>query len=180
MRDDDGGARYILRNRRANVCVGFHVYGAERIVKNLDGAYPQIPQELQAEDEKLLGACDALLSDVRTAFDKQQFHEALRLIWDVISQSNRYVDSMAPWALKKTDPARMAEVLAVLMEVIRQCAILLLPIMPASANLLLDQLKIAEDQRVFTAIGGSRRKDLPVQIEKPQAVFPRFVEEEKA
>ena len=150
------------------------------IVKNLDGAYPQIPQELQAEDQKLLGACDALLSDVRDAFDKQQFHEALRLIWDVISQSNRYVDSMAPWALKKTDPARMAEVLAVLMEVIRQCAILLIPIMPASANRLLDQLKIAEDQRDFTAIGGARRDDLPVQIEKPQAVFPRFIEEEKA
>ena len=87
---------------------------------------------------------------------------------------------MAPWALKKTDPARMAEVLAVLMEVIRQCGILLRPVMPDSANRLLDQLKISEDARDFKAVGGARRSDLPVQIEKPEAVFPRFIEDEKA
>jgi len=150
------------------------------IVKNLDGVYPDLPATLQAEDKELLDACDDLLTQLRDAFDKQQFHEGLRLIWDVISQSNRYVDTMAPWALKKTDPARMAEVLAVLMEVIRQCGILLLPVMPDSANRLLDQLKISEDARDFKAVGGVRRSDLPVQIEKPQAVFPRFIEDEKA
>ena len=146
-------------------------------VKNLEGRLPAVPATLTPEDKALLSQCDQLLDQVRQAFSEQQFHSALRMIWDVIAASNRYVDSQAPWALKKTDPARMAEVLAVLMEVIRQCAILVQPIMPDSANALLDQLKIAPDKRNFSMVGGVRRDDLPVEIIKPQAVFPRFVDE---
>ena len=148
------------------------------IVKNLDGQYPSLPEGLSDDDKALLDACDGLLAEVRTAITTQQFHEALRLIWDVISQSNRYIDSQAPWALKKTDPARMAEVLAVLMEAIRQVSILVQPIMPNSASALLDQLKIDEDNRGFDKLAGYRRDDLPVSIEKPQAVFPRYFEAE--
>ena len=96
----------------------------------------------------------------------------------MISQSNRYIDSQAPWALKKTDPARMSEVLAVLMEAIRQVSILVQPIMPQAASALLDQLKIEIDKRGFDKLAGYRRDDLPVTIEKPQAVFPRYLEEE--
>ena len=149
------------------------------IVKNLDGVHPELPANLQEDDKALLAACDGLLDKVRDCFSRQQFHEALRQIWDVISQSNRYVDAQAPWALKKTDPPRMAEVLAVLMEAIRQSAILVQPIMPQSANALLDQLKVPADKRDFAMLGGARRDDLPVMIEKPQAVFPRFVEGEE-
>ena len=146
------------------------------IVKNLSGQHPSLPAHPTDDDAALLTQCDQLLDQVREAFHNQQFHIALRLIWDVVAQSNRYVDTQAPWALKKTDPLRMAEVLAVLMEVIRQCAILVQPIMPDSANALLDQLKIAADKRDFSMLGGARRDDLPVEIVKPQAVFPRFIE----
>ena len=146
------------------------------IVKNLEGVHPALPASPSADDMALLAACDSLLKEVGDAFDKQQFHEGLKAIWDVISASNRYVDQQAPWALKKTDAARMAEVLAVLMEAIRVCAILLQPVMPHSAAALLDQLKISETNRHFGMIGGVRRDDLPVLITKPEAVFPRFVE----
>ena len=149
------------------------------IVKNLDGVHPELPAILQEDDKIMLAACDGLLDKVRDCFARQQFHEALRHIWDVISQSNRYVDTQAPWALKKTDPQRMAEVLSVLMEAIRQSAILVQPVMPQSANDLLDQLKVPADKRDFAMLGGARRDDLPVMIEKPQAVFPRFVEAEE-
>ena len=148
------------------------------IVKNLDGQLPALPEALSKEDAALLSQCDGLLEAVRAAFLEQQFHIGLRHIWDVIAESNRYVDAQAPWALKKTDPKRMAEVLAVLMEVIRQCAILVQPVMPSAANALLDQLKVADDRRDFSMVGGMRRDDLPVEIVKPQAVFPRFVETE--
>ena len=39
--------------------------------------------------------------------DDQAFHRALTSIWEVIADANRYVDAQAPWALRKTDPARM-------------------------------------------------------------------------
>ena len=45
-----------------------------------------------------------------------------------LGAANRYVDEQAPWALKKTDPARMATVLYVLAETIRHLAILAQPV----------------------------------------------------
>ena len=80
-----------------------------------------------------MSAADGLLDQVRDLLDRQAFNEALRVIWQVVADANRYVDLSAPWALKKTDPARMAEVLAVLAETIRQIAILIQPVMPQSA-----------------------------------------------
>ena len=148
------------------------------IVKNLDGVHPALPDQPQEDDLALLDDCTALLGKVRDAFHQQQFHEGLKQIWEMISHSNRYVDTQAPWALKKTDPARMADVLAVLMEAIRHCAILVQPVMPDSANALLDQLKIPSEKRDFASLA-QQRDDLPVQIEKPQGVFPRFVEAEE-
>ena len=50
--------------------------------------------------------------------------------------------------------------------------------MPQSATALLDQLKIAPENRGFDKLAGYRRDDLPVTIEKPQAVFPRYFEPE--
>jgi methionyl-tRNA synthetase len=110
--------------------------------------------------------------------DRQGFHEALRLIWQVIADANRYVDAAAPWALKKTDLARMAEVLAVLAEIIRQVAILVQPLMPDSAEKMLDQLGVAADQRSFAQINGATRLANGHVIAKPEPVFPRYVEEE--
>ena len=120
------------------------------VFKNLDGQIPAFPKELQPEDVALIEAADNLLDAVRQEMDKQAFHEVLRLIWDVITKANRYIDQAAPWALKKTDPPRMADVLAILLETIRQVAILIQPVMPASAGRLLDQLQIEEGLRDFT------------------------------
>ena len=49
----------------------------------------------------------------------------------MLAAADRYVDEMAPWALRKTDIARMGTVLYVLAEVIRHLAIFVQPVMPA-------------------------------------------------
>ena len=148
------------------------------VFKNLDGQLPAFPAKLQPEDKELIEATDNLLVVVRAEMDKQAFHEALRLIWEVIAKANRYIDQAAPWALKKTDPARMAEVLAILVETLRQVTILIQPVMPESAGRLLDQLVIEEGEaRQFSAIGGAVRLDSRQMPGKPEGVFPRYLEE---
>ena len=119
-----------------------------------------------------------MLGKVRAHMDVQSFHEALRCIWEVVSDANKYVDTTAPWGLKKTDPVRMGEVLAVLAETIRQAAILVQPVMPGSASKILDQLGVADGQRGFDMLAGAGRIAAGVEISKPEAVFPRFVEED--
>ena len=147
------------------------------VSKNLDGQLPAFPADLKPEDKELIEATDNLLVAVRVEMDKQAFHEALRLIWEVIAKANRYIDQAAPWALKKTDPARMAEVLAILAETLRQVTILIQPVMPESAGRLLDQLVIEEGEaRQFSAIGGAVRLDSRQMPGKPEGVFPRYIE----
>ena len=148
------------------------------IFKNCNGVMPALPATPTDEDRGLLDAADALLGQVRGHMDAQAFHEALRVIWQVISDANRYVDSTAPWGLKKTDPERMGEVLAVLAETIRQVAILVQPVMPDSAAKILDQIGVAADARSFDQLGGGSRLNGGVSIAKPEPVFPRYIVEE--
>ncbi|MGB2440780.1 MAG: class I tRNA ligase family protein, partial [Candidatus Puniceispirillaceae bacterium] len=147
------------------------------IFKNCDGVMPALPVKPVEADQTLLSAADGLLDQVRDLLDRQAFNEALRVIWQVVADANRYVDTSAPWALKKTDPARMAEVLAVLAETIRQIAILIQPVMPQSADMILDQLGVDTAKRDFSVIAGNGRLASGHQIDKPSPVFPRYIEE---
>ena len=74
----------------------------------------------------------------------------------------------------------MQTVLYVTAEVVRQVAILCQAFIPASAEKLLDQLKIPADERQFERLGdgpdGSNRLSAETVIEKPEGVFPRYVD----
>ncbi len=145
------------------------------IAKNCEGQVPQ-HKELAAEDEALLKAAADLLEAVRVDMDRQQFHSALTKIWEVVGEANRYIDHAAPWALKKTDPARMATVLYVLAETIRRLALLTQPVMPDATAKMLDQLAVDPGARSFAEI--ESRLTPGTALPKPAPVFPRYVEEE--
>jgi methionyl-tRNA synthetase len=115
---------------------------------------------------------------LRERIDRQAPHEALEEAWKVIRAANSYIDRQAPWALKKTDPPRMAEVLRLLVDVLRPVATVLQPFMPGSMAKMLDQLGVPADQRRFDAL----KTPLPdgISLPAPQGVFPRWVEETSA
>ncbi len=145
------------------------------VAKNLDGRL-STPQAFTENDNTMLAMVDNLLPGQQIAMDKQQIHLALAEIWNVVSEANRYFAGEEPWALKKTDPDRMATVLYVTAEIIRQVAILAQPIMPKSATKLLDLLKVPDDARAFDQLGEKGRLSQNTVINKPEAVFPRYVE----
>ncbi|MEJ0012768.1 MAG: methionine--tRNA ligase [Bauldia sp.] len=143
------------------------------IARNCDGVLPEM-QTLTAEDKALLDATEALLPAARTAMRTQQIHQVLNAIWAVVADANRYFAAAAPWALKKTDPARMGTVLAVTAEVIRQVAILAQPVMPESAGKLLDLLAVPKDERDFAALA-AHVPAAGTRLPAPEPVFPRYV-----
>jgi methionyl-tRNA synthetase len=149
------------------------------IFKNLDGKIGQKGAYSDA-DNAILAKVDALLPKVRAAMDKQQIHLALNAIWGVVGDANRYFAGEEPWALKNSDPARMAAVLYVTAEIVRQVAILSQPVMPESAAKLLDLLQIPDGCRDFSALGEGGRWPVDTIIKKPEAVFPRYVEAENS
>jgi len=146
------------------------------INKNCAEQVPQ-PGAFIDADKALLGSAHGLLAKLRPLFAEQAFHRALEAIWQVVGEGDRYVDENAPWALKKTDPARMATVLYVLAETVRHLAILAQPIMPHATAKLLDQLAVPADARTFAALGEKSALKVGTSLPKPEGVFPRYVEE---
>ena len=144
------------------------------IVKNCDGKIPECGP-LTDEDKALFAQADALLASTRDDMGKQLIHRALASIISVVSETDRYFASQEPWALKKTDPARMATVLYVTADVVRQIGILLQPFMPESAAKLLDLIAIPADKRDFAALGEAGRLIAGTPLEAPKPVFPRYV-----
>jgi methionyl-tRNA synthetase len=100
----------------------------------------------------------------------------LDTIWKVVADTNRYFASQEPWALKKTDPARMETVLYLTAEVLRIVGILIQPYVPQSAAKLLDLLGVTE--RRFADL--SKRLVSGVTLPAPTPIFPRYVEEGEA
>ena len=149
------------------------------INKNCGAAMPH-PQSLKAEDTVILAAATDVLGTVREEFERQAFHRGLEAIWKIVGDANRYVDAQAPWTLRKTDPERMATVLYVLADVIRRLAIMVQPIMPDSASVMLDQLAVPGDRRSFLALAGDPAIAPGTALPQPSPVFPRYVDEETA
>jgi methionyl-tRNA synthetase len=135
------------------------------------------PGEFVAEDDELLGAAEGLLERVRDAMAAQALSRALELIFETVARANRYVDAQAPWALRKTDPLRMATVLWVLAECIRKLALLTQAFMPDASARILDQLAVPQGARTLA----SYRSDdgglaAGTALPRPEGVFPRHVE----
>jgi methionyl-tRNA synthetase len=102
------------------------------IAKNLDGRVPvrRDPAASEPEADQLFRTSLWFARQLTlNASSDWKLSEWMAVVFD----ANKYVDGQAPWALKKTDPLRMEEVLAVLLAEIRNLAIALQPFAPTSA-----------------------------------------------
>jgi methionyl-tRNA synthetase len=107
------------------------------------------PSEFSPKDDELLSQARTLLAQVRREIEALAIHRALGAIWALVADTNRYIDMQAPWSLSEAHPARFATVLYVLVESIRQLAVLIQPFMPNAAASLLNQLAVPTHQRSF-------------------------------
>jgi methionyl-tRNA synthetase len=146
------------------------------IAKNCGGLVPA-KGSLAEADKTILGqAADALVT-ARKAMAEQAIHQALAAIFGVVAEANRYFAGQEPWALKKTDPARMETVLWTTAEIIRRVGILCQPFVPGSAAKLLDLLAVPEDERSFAHVADAHALVSGTSLPAPTPVFPRYVEQ---
>ena len=128
------------------------------IYKNLDGILPAAGQA--EEDVALLNVVRTITDvEVPAAFDRFAFSVGIDAWLRAVFACNAYVDTQAPWALRKTDPDRMAAVLGTLVMAVRDLALAIAPIIPDSAARLLALIE--------TGAGGA-------PIAQPTPLFPRL------
>ena len=144
------------------------------IAKNCGGVVPDCGA-LSDADKEILAAADAIHKEARAAHEAHAINKALDAIWRVVAEANRYFAGQEPWALKKTDPARMATVLYVTADVLRIIGIMSQPYIPSSAAALLKLLGINHAPS-FADLG--QRLVSGTALPAPSPIFPRYVEEE--
>ena len=142
--------------------------------KYFKGALPdpgpsgEADEELKAKSLELIDRYEALMKELG-------LHKALMAVWEVIGRVNKYIDTMAPWVLAKSDRERLSTVMFHITETLKIIAALIWPFMPESAEKIQEQLGLAR-----------KGKDLPLEMvrewgkERPvrtmttaPALFPR-------
>jgi methionyl-tRNA synthetase len=145
------------------------------INKNCNAMVP-VCGPFSQNDQAILAQSDAMLSEVRAQHANYAISKAMDVIWKVVAEANRYFAGEAPWALKKTDPAKMETVLYTTAEVLRMVGLLVQPYVPSSAAKLLDALAVPEEERSFASFG--KRLTAGTPLPAPQPIFPRYQEPE--
>lgn len=147
------------------------------IFKNLDGELSAISAQ-DADLELLAIVRKACAEELVASFEALDFSNGIEGWMRAVFACNQYVDEQAPWTLKKTDPERMKAVLLTLFKAVRDLAIAIRPVVPASGDKLLDQLGIPQEERTFAALGDDgwyqRLVESGFRLEQPVGVFPRL------
>jgi len=128
------------------------------VYKNLGGVLP--PPGKKPEDLELLAGVEvAVTSEIPHAFTQFAFSQGIEAWLRQVFACNQYIDSQAPWTLRKNDPERMRAVLGTLVGAIQALTQAIAPVIPASADKLTNLINAGE--------GG-------VPIAQPTPLFPRL------
>jgi methionyl-tRNA synthetase len=126
-----------------------------------------------SDDSRLAGVAAAALNEASAAWTAGQPHLALEATWRLIRETNAELETAEPW---KADPGPDVDsVLGSALEVLRIVSILIVPVMPSTAEKIWDRIGLVgspADQRLpdGAAWGGypAGRK-----VEKAPPLFPR-------
>jgi methionyl-tRNA synthetase len=148
-----------------------------QIVRNCDGALPAIHGHDEADNALFNVVCGAVGKAMPAAYEELAFSRAAESWIQAVFACNAYIDEQAPWTLRKTDAERMETVLATLYICIAVLAVGIRPIIPASADHLLDAMGVALELRTFEGIlrhWYSPLAESPFRLEQPTPLFPRL------
>ena len=127
-------------------------------------------------DEDLKDHALRLVDVYPPLMEQMAFHKALMAVWEVIGRVNKYIDTMAPWVLAKSDPGRLSTVMFHIIETLRIVAALVWPFMPETAEKIQDQLGLGKKGAAFRLEDlRSWGKEPPVKaMTRAPALFPRI------
>lgn len=141
------------------------------INKNANAKIPDV-DIYQMYQNPLLNGLKDKVSVYQEFMLSQKFSNALEVVIGVANDANLFIDEQAPWALRKTDPNKMLEVLYILVEMIRYIGLFLLPFMPNSMEKLLAQLGVSN--KSFESVSVEYALQPGSELPVPQGIFPRI------
>ena len=148
--------------------------------KYFEGEIPS-PGSVGEEDVRLRRDTTELIDTYESLMQELGFHKALMAIWELVGKVNKYIDSMAPWVLAKSERERLCTVMFHILETLKVISTLLWPFMPETSEKiqgLLGTSKRGRDLKLKDIREWGRKKT-GVIITKVPHLFPRIEAGEK-
>ncbi|KAK9501980.1 hypothetical protein O3M35_012597 [Rhynocoris fuscipes] len=99
----------------------------------------------------LITLVDSLQDKVSQHYEELNFYKGIALIMQALREANRYFEYNRPWELRKSnethDVLHLNSLLYLIMETLRVCSIVLMPIVPDLSTKLLNKLNIPLNER---------------------------------
>jgi methionyl-tRNA synthetase len=114
----------------------------------------------------------------REALDSFQIDKAIDVIKKLNTFADGYIERNKPWELAKTNEDQLKKVLYNLLEAIRHLAIMISPIMPDTANEIMDNLgQIDWQKKKFKELIDWGGLEPNTKVKKGDPLFPRIEKE---
>ena len=145
----------------------------------------KLPAEREADalDEELIAMARALRGIYEQNMEHFAPQNAIAEVFRVISRANKYIDETAPWILAKDESrrARLATVMYNLLETVRLCTTLLLPVIPESCEKIFAQIGASSELATWENAAVFGALPAEAEVHKGETLFPRIdIEKELA
>ncbi|WP_048601139.1 methionine--tRNA ligase [Rubeoparvulum massiliense] len=152
------------------------------IEKYCDGVLPPYQLNATPYDEPLQNLVKETIQRVEVHMDNMEFSQALIAIWQLVHQTNKYIDDTMPWKLAKDEEqqAVLGSVLYHLAENLRIIATLIQPVLVTTAEEIWKQLGVTDSSlKAWPALDTFGGLPAGTHVQKGDPLFPRLDLEEE-
>ena len=149
--------------------------------KYFEGNVPKYIGTPNDVDRELEEFSNAQISKFENKIKEMEIAEALKEIWVLISRTNKYIDETLPWSLaKEEETEKLQSCMYHLIENLRKIAIVLKPFMEETANNILRQIGIEDEElKSWDSLKSYNKIENAKVIEKGEPLFIRLNTEEE-
>ena len=155
-----------LANNYGNLCQRVFTF----VKKNCSNKIPK-SENLDTNDKSLTNKVKNDVNKLTDLINKQDLNNYIKKVIEYSFDSNKFFNDSEPWSLKNSDVKKMNSVLFSIIEQIKNISILLLPIIPITANKTLDILNIKNEQRNISQINKNAAFDHNKELGKIEILF---------
>ncbi|MGR9047981.1 methionine--tRNA ligase [Halobacillus faecis] len=152
------------------------------VSKYFDGEIPALKLGEDEFDQSLEKLAQQTRISVEDSLENMEFSVALADLWKFVSRTNKYIDETQPWVLAKDEnqKERLGNVMAHLVESLRQIAVMLQPFLTQTPERIFQQLGVtADEHKAWESLSEFGILPAGTKVQKDQPIFPRLDADEE-
>ena len=158
-----------LANNYGNLCQRVFSF----IRKNCSNRIPK-PKDLNQQDQSLLNNLKNDIPKLVKNMNDQNLNEYIKMVVNYSFEANKYFNDAEPWSLKEKDPDRMNSIMYTICEQIKNISILLYPIIPMSAEKVLNSININKEEFSIEIITNFKSFDFKKELKDLEILFKKI------